>query len=75
MRTSYPSRIGCGDPACRGRGHRYDFKTERVDQPDHLFADIPPSRDDQGFCHGPGGNHNLRLGFQEPYARVCLLLS
>jgi hypothetical protein len=55
MRISSPARIGCGDPACRGGGYRQYLKAEPTDHMGHFFADVAPSRDDQGFCHGSGG--------------------
>src|SRR5215831_12527809 len=75
MRASSPSRVGGGDPACRGRGHRYDFKAEPIDHAGHFFIDVAPGCDDQGLRHRSGGNHNLGLGFQNPYAGIGFLFS
>src|SRR3984893_720651 len=70
MRAPSPSRIGCGDAACRGWRYRHDFKAEPVDQAGHFFADVAPVGDDQSFRHRAGGNDDLGLGFQDPYAGI-----
>src|SRR5215471_8971197 len=75
MRASSPSRVSCGDPAGRGRGHRCDFKAEPIDHAGHFFIDVVPRRDDQRLRHGPGGNHHLGLRFQDPYAGIGFRLS